>query len=123
MYLPLFPGYLFVHTEMNPLTYLAILKTDSVVRVLCSDNKPAPIPDEQIHAIQILIKNGIAVTPIPYLREGIRVRVINGPLIGVEGIFLKAKPNKHRFVLSLDLLQESVSVEIDELDIEPIHMQ
>jgi transcription antitermination factor NusG len=56
------------------------------------------------------------------LREGRRVRVVNGPLMGMEGILLKTKPNKHRLVLSVDLLQESVSVEIDELDIEPIHL-
>ena len=123
IYLPLFPGYLFVHTEMDPLTYLEILKTDSVVRVLCYDGKPAPIPDGQIHAIQILIKNGMAVIPSPYLKEGMKVRVVNGPLNGVEGILIEAKPNKHRLVLSVDLLKESVSVEIDELDIEPVHMQ
>jgi len=120
--LPLFPGYLFVRAEMDANTYLEILKTDSVVRVLCNEDQPAPIPDEQVHAIQILIKNGITVTPIPYLREGMRVRVVNGLLMGMEGILLKTKPNKHRLVLSVDLLQESVSVEIDELDIEPIHL-
>ena len=122
IYLPLFPGYLFVHTEMDPLTYLEILKTDSVVRLLCHDGKPASIPDEQIHVIKILIRNRMAVTPCTYLREGMRVRVVNGPLNGVEGIFIKTKPNKHRLVLSLDLLQESVCVEIDELDVEPIHL-
>ncbi len=120
--IPLFPGYLFVRAEMNANTYLEIVKTDSVVRVLCNEDQPAPIPDEQVHAIQTLIKNGIAVTPIPYLREGMRVRVVNGPLMGMEGILLKTKPNKHRLVLSVDLLQESVSVDIDELDIEPIHL-
>jgi transcription antitermination factor NusG len=108
---------------MGAHTHLEILKTDSVVRVLCYNGKPAPIPDEQIHAIQVLVKNGMAVSPYPYLKEGMRVRVVNGPLIGVEGILLKTKPNKHRLVLSVDLLQESVSVEIDELDVESIHLQ
>jgi len=123
IHLPFFPGYLFVRTEMGAHTHLEILKTDSVVRVLCYNGKPAPIPDEQIHAIQVLVKNGMAVSPYPYLKEGMRVRVVNGPLIGVEGILLKTKPNKHRLVLSVDLLQESVSVEIDELDVESIHLQ
>ena len=120
--LPLFPGSLFARAAMDANTYFEILKTDSVVRVLCNEDQPSPIPYEQVHAIQVLIKNGIAVTPIPYLREGRRVRVVNGPLMGMEGILLKTKPNKHRLVLSVDLLQESVSVEIDELDIEPIHL-
>jgi transcription elongation factor/antiterminator RfaH len=120
--LPLFPGYLFIRAEMDARTHLEILKTDSVVRILCYDGKPAPIPDEQIDAIQILIKNGMAVSPHPYLREGMKVRVVNGPLNGLEGILIKAKPNKHRLVLSVDLIQESVSVEIDELDVEPIQL-
>ncbi len=119
---PLFPGYLFIHSDMDPHTHLEILKTKSVVRILCNEEKPATIPDEQIHAIQVLIKNGVAVTPIPYLKEGMRVRVVNGILTGIEGILLKAKPNKHRLVLSVDLLKEAVSVEIDELDIEPISL-
>jgi len=122
IHLPLFPGYLFVRAEMDAYTHLEILKTDSVVRILCQGDKPAPIPDEQIHAIQVLIKNGIAVTPYPYLREGMRVRVVNGPLSGVEGILVKTKPDKQRLLLSVDLIQESVSVEIDESDVEPIHL-
>ena len=121
--LPLFPGYLFVRVEMDSQTHLELLKTNSVVRVLCNDDRPAPIPDKQIHAIQIMIKNGMAVTPYPYLKEGMKVLVVNGPLTGMEGILLKTKPNKHRLVLSLDLLKESVSVEIDETDVEPIHLQ
>jgi transcriptional antiterminator NusG len=105
---------------MDPYVHLEILKTDSVVRILGNDGKPIPIPDEQISAIHSLIKNGVAVTPCPYLKEGMRVRVVHGPLIGVEGFLLKTQPQKHRLVLSVDLIKESVSVEIDELDVEPI---
>ena len=122
IHLPLFPSYLFVRTQMDGHTYLQILKTESVVRILSNDGKPATIPDEQINAIQILMKNGIAATPYPYLKEGMKVRVANGPLIGIEGILIKTKPNKHRLILSVDLIQESVSVEMDELDVEPIHL-
>lgn len=120
IHLPLFPGYLFVRTSMDPYVHLEILKTDSVVRILGNDGKPIPIPNEQVFTIHALIKNGVAVTPCPYLKEGMRVRVVNGPLIGIEGIFVKAQPQKHRLVLSVDLIKESVSVEIDELDVEPI---
>ena len=120
IHLPLFPGYLFVRTSMDPYVHLEILKTDSVVRILGNDGKPIPIPNEQIFTIHALIKNGVAVTPCPYLKEGMRVRVVNGPFIGIEGFLVKAQPQKHRLVLSVDLIKESVSVEIDELDVEPI---
>lgn len=119
---PLFPGYLFVWTQMDQYAYYEILKTQSVVRILCSGGVPAPIPDEQINGIQILMKNNMAITPCQYLKEGERVRVVNGPLVGIEGILIKIKPNKNRLVLSIDLIKESVSVELDELDVEPIHL-
>jgi transcription antitermination factor NusG len=61
------------------------------------------------------------VTRCPYLREGMKVRVVNGPLAGVEGILEKIKSNRQKLVLSVDLLEESVAVEIDDLDVEPIH--
>lgn len=122
IHVPLFPGYLFVRTQMDQYAYYEILKTKSVVRILCSGGIPAPIPDEEIHGIQILMKNSIAITPCQYLKEGERVRVVNGPLVGIEGILIKIKPNKNRLVLSIDLIKESVSVELDELDVEPIHL-
>lgn len=62
----------------------------------------------------------MAITPCQYLKEGERVRVINGPLIGTEGILIRMKPNKNRLVLSVDLIKKSVSLELDELDVEPI---
>ena len=108
---------------MDPYTRLEILKTESVVRILRNDGIPATIPDEQINAIKAVINSGISPTAHPYLKEGMRVRVVDGPLVGVEGILLKTKPNKHRLVLSVDLLQESVCVEMDDLSVEPIHLR
>ncbi len=107
---------------MDARSHLDILKTNSVVRILGNDGKPIPIPDEQIFAIQALIKSGVAVTPCAYLREGMKVRVAKGPLIGIEGILLKTEPRKNRLILSVDLLKESVSVEIDNDDVEPVNL-
>ncbi len=121
--LPLFPGYLFIRSLMDAHSRLEILKTDSVVRILGNDGTPTPIPEEQIHAIQSLVTNGVAVTPCAYLKEGMRVRVVNGPLSGIVGILVKTQHKKHRLVLSVDIIKESVSVEIDELDVEPLHME
>jgi len=105
---------------MDPYSHLEILKTEGVVRILGSDGKPVPIPEVQIVGIQTLIRNGVTITPCAYLKEGMRVRVVNGPLRGIEGILLKAQFQKHRLVLSVDIIKESVSVEIDELDVEPL---
>jgi transcriptional antiterminator NusG len=120
IHIPLFPGYLFVRTPLEAQIHLKVLKTDGVVRILGNNENPIPIPDEQIRAIQSLIRNGVAVERHPYLKEGMKVKVVNGPLIGIEGILLKTQTKKNRLIISVDLLRESVSVEIDDLDIEPI---
>jgi transcription antitermination factor NusG len=49
----------------------------------------------------------------PYLKEGRRVRIVRGPLAGVEGILASARLDKGLLVLSVDLLQRSVAVEVD----------
>ena len=56
--------------------------------------------------------------PHPYLKVGRRVRVVSGPLTGLEGIIVRKK-NHLRFVISLNLIMRSVSVELDDADIVP----
>jgi len=50
--LPLFPGYLFVRTEMNAEIYLKILKIKGVIEFFCNGGKPAIIPDKEMENIQ-----------------------------------------------------------------------
>ena len=105
---------------MEPHVQIEILKTESVVRILGHNGTPAAIPDEQISAIQTLVRGGLVITPYPYLKEGQRVRVVNGPLSGIEGILVETKAQKNRLVISVDLLKESASVEIDAEDVESL---
>jgi transcription antitermination factor NusG len=58
--------------------------------------------------------------PHPHLREGQRVRIEVGPLAGVEGILLRRRPNRGVLVLSVDLLCQSVAVEVDCTTVSPI---
>jgi transcription antitermination factor NusG len=55
----------------------------------------------------------------PYLREGMRVEVIRGPLEGVRGILLR-KDKRHRLVISVHLIQQAAAVEIDATDVVPL---
>lgn len=120
--LPLFPGYLFVRVLMDACAEVDILKTDGVVRVLGNNGMPIPIPDEEIFAVRTLIGSGMSAAPCAYLKEGMTVRVVNGPLIGIDGILLKTQPQKNHLVISVHLLKESVSVEIEDSDVEPVFM-
>jgi transcription termination/antitermination protein NusG len=55
-----------------------------------------------------------------YLKAGDWVRVVKGPFAGCMGILQRQNPKKGRLVVSVDLIQRSVSVEMNVEDIEPI---
>jgi transcription termination/antitermination protein NusG len=105
---PMFPGYLFLQHAID------VRKARGLVCILgeCWD-KPSIVPDAEIEAIQTTLRASIPVMPHPYLREGQRVRITQGSLRGVEGILLQSKPAKGLLILSVDLLQRSIAVEID----------
>jgi transcription termination/antitermination protein NusG len=115
---PMFPGYLFVRDEMSKTRYVDMLSVRGIVRVL-EDGwmRLTPIPDADIDAIQRIVESGAAVFPYPLLQHGDRVRVVEGPLSGIEGIFVKANQQKHCLVVTIDLLGRSVAVEIGGEDI------
>jgi transcription antitermination factor NusG len=71
------------------------------------------VPEEEIRAIQQVLQAQLPARSHPYLREGQRVRITGGPLAGVEGIFLQEKPERGVLVLSIELLQRSMAIEVD----------
>jgi len=111
---PMFPGYLFVHHAMDKHGYVQILQARGVVRILGERwDRLVPVDDAEIVALQRLVTTDVHVLPHPYLRKGHRVRIVDGPLNGVEGVLLQVKPGKGLLVVSVDLLQRSVAVEVD----------
>lgn len=116
---PLFPGYLFVHHLLDKTSHVEILKTRGVVRVLGQPpDQATPIAPEQIQAIRRLIETGLPVFPYKTPTAGDRVRIVDGPLAGVEGVFLRERPERGLLVVSVHLLQRSVAVEVDMADVE-----
>lgn len=108
---PLFPGYVFC--RLNPRErLLPVLTSPGVVSVVGFGKQPVPIPDVDIEAVKKLLESGSGVEPHPFARAGQRVRITRGSLSGLEGILVK-KRNEWRMVVSITLLQRSVSVEID----------
>lgn len=107
---PLFPGYVFCRFDAKK--RLPIVTTPGVVSVVGFGNEPAPIDDHEIEAVRSALHSGLAAEPYPFMREGQRIRVTRGAMEGVEGILLKKK-NEWRIVVSVTMLQRSVSIEID----------
>lgn len=112
--LPLFPGYVFV--EGGHERRLPILSTPGVHMILTSGEGAAVIPDTEIESIRRTVESHCLVQPHPFLKCGERVRVIRGSLAGLEGI-LARKKNQCRLVLSVEMLAQSVGVEVDASDV------
>lgn len=111
---PMFPGYLFLRYAMDKSGFIEVQKARGLVRMLGERwDRLAFVPEEEIEAIRTLLDSRLSVLAHPYLRVGQRVRISQGPLAGVEGLLMRTKPNKGLLVLSIDLLQRSVAVEVD----------
>ena len=115
--LPLFDGYVFL--KLNLLYRMPVLTIPGVIQFVGIGKTPVPIEEEEIAALQSLIKSGLPAMPWPFLEVGQKVRVEHGPLRDLEGILLQAK-GSHRLVLSISLLQRSVAVEVDRDCVTPI---
>jgi len=107
---PLFPGYVFCRLDLG--IPFRIVTTPGVVSIVGFGTHPIPISDAEIEAVQRVLRSGPNAVPCPFLLEGQRIRVFRGPLSGIEGILL-TKKNELRMVISVTMLQRSISVEID----------
>jgi transcriptional antiterminator NusG len=117
---PMFPGYVFVRRGMDKQSYVDVVKMRGVVRLLGEAwDRLSPVPDDEIDTIRRIVDTDVPVFPYPYLREGQQVRITDGPLAGVEGVLVQSKPRKGLLVVSVDLLQRSVAVEIEGTDVVP----
>ena len=115
--LPLFPCYVFVRGGLH--RRLQVVTTPGVHTILFRGEQVAIIPESEIQAIRMAVEGDFRVEPHPFLKCGERVRVTRGSLEGVEGILVRKK-NLYRLVLSVDMMAQSVAVEIDASDVEPV---
>jgi transcription antitermination factor NusG len=113
---PLFPGYCF--TRIDPVDSLPVLKCSGVVSLVCFEGQPAAIPDREIESLRTLVASELRYDPCPLIHEGMLVEVQWGPLRGVVGRLVR-KGSRQRLVLSVDLIGQGVSVEVDAADVRP----
>ena len=112
---PLFPGYCFA--LFAPENALPILKCTGVVNIGSVEGKPAAIPQYELDSIRLLVGSDLQFDPCPLIHEGMMVEVIHGPLRGVVGRLLRKNTPKATLVLSVDLIGQAVSVEVDAADV------
>lgn len=114
--LPLFPGYVFVRLALRE--RLRVVQIPSVVRLVGFNGLPTALPDEEMEILRTGICQSLRAEPHPFLTVGRRVRIIRGPFAGLEGV-VKRKKSGMRVVVSLELIQRSVAVDVDATDLRP----
>src|SRR3954447_19037309 len=114
---PLFPGYCFA--RFNPNNALPVLSCTGVVSIVSFDGKPAAIPEVELDSIRRLIASELQFDPCPLVQEGEMVELVHGPLKGVVGRLIRKDAQHARLVLSVDLIGQAVSVDVEASDVRP----
>lgn len=107
---PMFPGYVFC--RLDPSRRLKVLTIPGVVHFVGIGDTPVPIDDEEIAMLRTAAQSGLPAEPWPFPEIGTRIQLVDGPLAGVEGIFI-GDSRKQRLVVSITLLKRSVAIEIE----------
>ena len=116
---PLFPGYVFVRSSLDPREQLDIVKTVGVVRFIGDSQGPLPVPDPTIVSLRIMVASDSPLTTGQRLRRGERVIVVNGPLAGVTGTFVRYK-NQSRVIVGITALGQYAAADVLAEDVEPL---
>ena len=114
---PLFPGYCFARFDSGEA--LPILKCAGVVKIVSFEGKPVPIPPRELDSIRRLLASEFQYDPCPMIHEGMMVEVVHGALSGVVGRLLRKDAQKARLVLSVNLIGQAISVDVDAADVKP----
>ncbi len=117
IHVPLFPGYVFLKTDLHPHTHLEIVKTAGVVRLIGTQQGPVPVAEDTISSLKIMVTSELPIVTGNRLQPGDRVVVVNGPLTGVIGTFIRYR-NQDRVVVNIEALGQFASVEVQDTDIE-----
>jgi len=112
--LPLFPGYVFVRLALRD--RLRVVQIPSVVRLVGFGGLPTSLSDEEMEILRAGLLHSLRAEPHPFLTVGRRVRITSGPFAGLQGI-LKRKKSNFRVVVSLELIQRSVAVDVEAADV------
>ncbi len=117
--IPLFPGYVFVKSDLNAYERLEIVKTVGVVRLVGNKDGPVPVPDESVDSLRIMVAGDHPVVTGTRLRKGDRVMVVEGPFIGVTGTFIRYR-GSGRVVVSIEALGQYAAVDVPEEYVEKL---
>jgi transcription antitermination factor NusG len=113
--LPLFPGYVFVRIALA--NRLRVLTAPGVAYLVGTKGEPTPLADAEIEPLRDCLGRKLNCEPVDYLNAGNRVRVIAGPLCGLQGVIVR-RSGGTRFIVSIDLIMRSMAINVDGVDLQ-----
>lgn len=116
---PLFPGYVFVKTDLNHSQYLDILKTAGVVRFIGNTSGPIPVMEQEIVSLKIMTRAEEEVVTGTRFKKGDRIVVVSGPFAGVTGFFIQYR-GQGRVIVNIEALGQFAAVNVNEEDVETV---
>jgi transcription antitermination factor NusG len=117
---PLFPGYVFARFTGDRFEErVRVLRTPGVVQVVSFADRPVPIEEGIIRSLRIITCGPEGARPHPLLREGTRVRVVDGPFAGATGLLSRSRGRRPRLVVTIEILGRSASVPVDLTELVP----
>lgn len=115
---PMFPGYLFCRLDLST-RLLPLFTTPGFHRLVGAGRTPIPISEQEIDSIRRVMVSGLAALPWPRIEPGAPIHVASGPLAGLQGVLLSIRKRDH-LIVSVNLLQRAVAVEIDAHSVRPL---
>ncbi len=116
---PLFPGYIFIRSDLNPHERIEIVKTTGVVRLVGNKDGPISVPDEAIESLRIMVGVDNPLETGARFKKGNRVMVVDGPFAGVIGAFVRYR-GFQRVVVAIEALGQYAAVNVLEEHMEKL---
>jgi transcription antitermination factor NusG len=120
IFVPMIPGYVFVRSTLAPEAYHRIIKTVGVVRMISFKGEFVPVRDEEIRSLMILNGTDRTVQNRAFMNRGDLVKIMEGPLRGLVGFYLRHKEKRDKVVVSVELLNRSLEVAIEDWALEKV---
>lgn len=117
---PLFKSYLFVRTDLK--NYFDILNTPGIVRFVCFEGKPVPVPENQLVAVKSFIGDFDGeedVANMAELHEGQMVEIAHGPMQGLVGRLVEIR-GKQRLIVNIEAVGQSLPISVSRFQIEAL---
>lgn len=118
---PLFPSYVFGRFTLDAMH--AVLTTPGVSTIVRANGYPTPIPDQDLENVRrfatAVAEVGTEPDPRPFVKEGQRVRVADGPFHGVEGVVVERR-SRRRVLIGLDVIRQGFEIDIDAKYLQPL---